>query len=466
MALRALLFSKDADTTAALAAVFAECGIIVESCADIFGAVQKGTKQPFACVMVDWSEQPEAGFLLRRARESEANRSTVPIAIVDDEPPPEQLRDHRLDFLFYRPIVADEARSVLAKARQKMEMQSSAVATESQIARSGSGASSAELDDPNLVAVTAKLPERSKAQAQSALPDQPDVDSAEMSETDTASEEEQSAESPVREHRRLNPRAAAAVLLILIVAISFWRSRAAFIYLKTTPEGTLHVLRESVKSLFYANGSGAQPVNAVMTEAQQDAYFSRSPVADKNSQPTDVEVVNAEASLPDTRHLPKPYDFPLPTPEFVHPALAPVRTGGTHIPESLRNSAPIAAPVVVTVGPSQMMPVSAPAPPSQPQQFSEPVPISEDAARALAIHTVSPVYPPEAQAQKLQGSVVLQAIIGRDGNVQDLKIVRGYFLLGKAAIAAVKQWQFKPYTVNGRPAATQTSITLKFAPPA
>jgi TonB family protein len=75
------------------------------------------------------------------------------------------------------------------------------------------------------------------------------------------------------------------------------------------------------------------------------------------------------------------------------------------------------------------------------------------------------VYPPEAAAQKLHGAVVLQARVGRDGNVEDLKIVRGYFVLGKAAIAAVKQWHFQPYTLNGHPAATQTQITINFTYP-
>jgi protein TonB len=67
--------------------------------------------------------------------------------------------------------------------------------------------------------------------------------------------------------------------------------------------------------------------------------------------------------------------------------------------------------------------------------------------------------------QKLHGAVVLQAVIGRDGTVEDLKIVRGYFILGRAAIAAVKQWRFQPYTLGGHPAATETTITVNFSAP-
>jgi protein TonB len=112
-----------------------------------------------------------------------------------------------------------------------------------------------------------------------------------------------------------------------------------------------------------------------------------------------------------------------------------------------------------------MMPVSVPQPQPVAQQFSEPVAVSEDAARALLLHTVDPVYPPEALAQKLHGAVVLQAQVGRDGSVEDLKIVRGNFVLCRAAIAAVKQWRFQPYTLNGHAAATQTVITINFSYP-
>jgi periplasmic protein TonB len=91
--------------------------------------------------------------------------------------------------------------------------------------------------------------------------------------------------------------------------------------------------------------------------------------------------------------------------------------------------------------------------------------LTEQAARALLVQAVDPVYPPEGLAQKLHGPVVLQAVIGRDGGVEDLKIVRGNFALCRAAIAAVKQWKFQPYSINGHAAATQTLITINFSSP-
>jgi len=243
---------------------------------------------------------------------------------------------------------------------------------------------------------------------------------------------------------------------MLTAAFFLWRSRETFSYLGRTHEGIFRVLRESAAALFDMNKSGAK---RAMPDMQQDAYFTRTPV-NPNAQAPVLGVVAADITLPDKPMHSRPaFDLPLPTPTL-HVDPLPPRVERAAVPDSLKSSAPIARPVAVTVNPAQMMPVSAPTP--QIPQFGEPVHLSEDSARALVVHSVEPVYPHEAMAQKLKGTVVLQAVIGRDGTVQDLKLVRGYFVLAKAAIAAVKQWRFQPYNVNGRVLQTQTVITINF----
>ena len=116
MAFRALLFSKNTETNAAMATACESTGIRVEVCSDIFTAIEKGKTQAFSCVIADWADQPEASFLLKRARESAPNRVTVAIAIVDHDPTPAELRDNRLDFLIYRPISAGEADACAGKS--------------------------------------------------------------------------------------------------------------------------------------------------------------------------------------------------------------------------------------------------------------------------------------------------------------------------------------------------------------
>src|SRR6202158_1910228 len=121
MAFRALLFSKSSETSAAMTTACKSTGIRAEVCSDIFTAIEKGKTQAFSCVIADWADQPEASFLLKRARESVPNRDTVAVAIVDNEPTHAEMRDNRLDFLIYRPISAEEANAVLAKACEKMQ---------------------------------------------------------------------------------------------------------------------------------------------------------------------------------------------------------------------------------------------------------------------------------------------------------------------------------------------------------
>src|ERR1700736_4068641 len=92
----------------------------------------------------------------------------------------------------------------------------------------------------------------------------------------------------------------------------------------------------------------------------------------------------------------------------------------------------------------------------------EPVQLPEAAARSLLLQQPDPVYPETAKGQK--GTVVLQVLIGRDGTVQDAKFLQGSLAFARTAIEAVKQWRFKPFTMNGRPVSAQTQLTLNFKP--
>jgi TonB family protein len=96
----------------------------------------------------------------------------------------------------------------------------------------------------------------------------------------------------------------------------------------------------------------------------------------------------------------------------------------------------------------------------------EPVRLPESAVRDLLAEPVDPVYPDAAKTGGQRGSVVLQVLIGRDGTVQDAKFMQGSLVFARAAIDAVKQWRFKPYSMNGRAVSVQSLITLNFKPPA
>ncbi len=80
----------------------------------------------------------------------------------------------------------------------------------------------------------------------------------------------------------------------------------------------------------------------------------------------------------------------------------------------------------------------------------------------IVSQTVEPDYPLLARQMKVQGSVVLQALIGRDGLIQNLRVISGSPILASAAQEAVKQWHFKPHYQGSQPVETQANITVNF----
>lgn len=83
-------------------------------------------------------------------------------------------------------------------------------------------------------------------------------------------------------------------------------------------------------------------------------------------------------------------------------------------------------------------------------------------AADMVTHSVRPGYPMLARQMKVQGSVILQALIGRDGLIQDLRVLSGPPILATAAQEAVRQWHFKPHYEGGDAVETQARITVNF----
>jgi TonB family protein len=91
------------------------------------------------------------------------------------------------------------------------------------------------------------------------------------------------------------------------------------------------------------------------------------------------------------------------------------------------------------------------------------IPVNAEVSQGLLVKQVPPIYPPLARQARIQGTVVLQAIIDKDGSVKNLQLVSGHPLLVNAAIDAVKQWQYKPYVLDGAAVEVQTTINVNFS---
>ena len=104
--------------------------------------------------------------------------------------------------------------------------------------------------------------------------------------------------------------------------------------------------------------------------------------------------------------------------------------------------------------------LSAPAPLPQPMTR-----VSQGLSAGVVEHRVKPTYPSQALTMRLQGPVVLRAMIAEDGSVHDLKVVSGQPVLVRAALDAVRQWRYRPYRLDGTPVRMQTEITVDFKLP-
>lgn len=111
--------------------------------------------------------------------------------------------------------------------------------------------------------------------------------------------------------------------------------------------------------------------------------------------------------------------------------------------------------------------VVAPPPPPPPPPAGESamphrIKVGGNVQQANLVSQVPPVYPPDAKAARIQGTVRLSAIINTEGHVANLEVVSGHPLLVPAALDAVKQWVYRQVLLNGQPVEVQTMIDINF----
>jgi len=162
------------------------------------------------------------------------------------------------------------------------------------------------------------------------------------------------------------------------------------------------------------------------------------------------------ASVAEPAPAPPPVPAPIPERKPVPPPPPP------STPEAQpASAAPPAHVALAAPAPAAEAPV-APAPTDAPQADAQPMHISPATMASNITGKVAPVYPDEARAEKIQGTVVLHAIIEKDGKVSSLTVVSGPKELQVAALDAVRQWTYKPYLLNGNPTQVETTINVNF----
>jgi protein TonB len=115
----------------------------------------------------------------------------------------------------------------------------------------------------------------------------------------------------------------------------------------------------------------------------------------------------------------------------------------------------------VVGGIAEVMPP--PPPPPPPAAPRPPVRAGGQIQAPALVKRVAPAYPPLAVTAQVQGVVILEATVGRDGRVEDVTVLRSVPLLDKAAIEAVRQWEYAPLLLNGKAERFVLSVTVSFS---
>jgi TonB family protein len=103
-----------------------------------------------------------------------------------------------------------------------------------------------------------------------------------------------------------------------------------------------------------------------------------------------------------------------------------------------------------------------PPPPPQPPAVAAPVRVGGEIRPPRKVHDVAPVYPVIAQTARVEGLVIIEALIDARGRVQSTRVLRSIPLLDAAAVAAVEQWQYTPTLLNGTPVPVVMTVTVSF----
>jgi len=176
--------------------------------------------------------------------------------------------------------------------------------------------------------------------------------------------------------------------------------------------------------------------------------FSAHPQAQRHSQTgSAVPILTSPQSVPaEIANVDEP-----PKPDF---GLYTVNGAGSGAPGFGNQLIEVTAPAIARPSP--------PPPPPPPIVNARPVRQGGNVQAANLINEVKPVYPPLARITRIQGVVILEAVINKEGRIDSLRVVSGHPILTQAAMDAVKQWKYRPTILNGEAVDVITTVTVTF----
>jgi protein TonB len=457
MSPRSLLFSSDQETSRLLGQALRELELNVDSCREIFAALRSLTSRAFDLILVDWDEGPEASFLLKTARELKSNQAAF-VVVIGRADASAALQQAGADLVLSKPINADQTRHALLTSKEFVSRMK-AWLPQCQVRQTTTGVGKELWSTP--------VPERQAVALVASAPGSPATVSHLPSPTLATLDGGLLRESFLRAGTASRAKASdrqTTVLRVAAIAVAFF----AVGYVFSQP---LTKAGHSVAQIFRGT-SKKTPDWLQGSPVEVQAASESAPIADPETPSWQPEKASTRIRVTPARNhavasrlaAAEPPAARQPAPHQNEAALEPTQVSavvtsapipGNHIPESISNPFPgvtTARNVASKIAPALL-------------DALEPITVPEQLSEKLLLDKVAPSYPQRALQAGLQGPVVLQAWIGRDGRIRDLKLIRGSLLLGQAACEAVKQWRYKPYLLNGQAVEAQTFVTVDFKIP-
>jgi TonB family protein len=448
-----LLFSSDEETSQRVVQALSELELEVERCPDVFTAIEWLTSRSFDVIVADWDSGPEAAFLLKNARELKLNKAAFTLALTSGTSNVADKEDNP-DLILTKPLIPNQVKyAVLSNDRflgcmkvwiARGDFAQAKPATPSEV-------SGENQEQPSPIPPAARPTQPSPAgyfRSETGAPLHLTFATLDrgLFRSMKAQNNGVSGSGKVKRYNR-NRFLLGSVLTVAFVSVGYifgqpLRIQSVFASVATAYRQAVEMKARKVQSA--QSDVGADPSVLVQATGSQRLASSR----------PRARGIPAQAALPPGQ-VPEPPAETLQADAHLDQGHLAATSLRVQIPESLRSPVP---------EPTQLQPVSLRRSPSLLSQV-EPVSLPEDLSQALLLQKVVPSYPEQALKAGLQGAVVLQAWIGKDGSIRDLKLMGGSFLLGQAAVKAVKQWRYKPYLRNGVAVEAQTYVTVNFRLP-
>ncbi|MFY9561271.1 MAG: TonB family protein [Terriglobales bacterium] len=489
----ALLLSPDDQAVSAITSVLEEMSVSCERPLDGPSAAKKLNSQSFDLVLVDCENLPAAKLIFDVCRRSQTGTNPVPIAIVDGRAGLPTAFRLGAELILTKPVAKDQARTTIRTAVGRVRKEEPARAihpfedTPVEIAAplpeklTQAAAASAVSSLPKGADIAPPVPSAAPAVARmhsavdemTPAPDRskphpaptmefftpPSLPAKSKSAPPLKTSPEKPSDDPVLAdlesdlptpvftsytQPREKKKGHGLLVALLLLALAVGGFYAAWMY----QPGFREMARPQIERLLQAVGTPRPPQDASpsgQAPAPPPTTPEATPPGSTSPPASDAPVNSAPAS---TAASPAPASTDATAPTLATAAPAPAATPAL---ESAKAPADSKKSVIA-------------APPSDTELPGEEtaVIISSQGAEKRLLRHVQPVYPAEARKERIEGTVVLKAVVSDSGKVEGVRLVEGNPTLAAAAISAVKQWHYRPYIRDGKARPFQTIVLVDF----